>query len=59
MVFAWALILLVIATVAFHFASLYGLFGDPSTRLPGVSTEEASSALATVRRSKAPAEPRS
>jgi cytochrome c oxidase subunit 2 len=29
MVFAWALILLVIATVAFHFASLYGVFGDP------------------------------
>ena len=29
MAFAWALILLVIATVAFHFASLYGLFGDP------------------------------
>lgn len=29
MVFAWALILLVIATLAFHFAALYGLFGDP------------------------------
>jgi cytochrome c oxidase subunit 2 len=29
MVFAWALILLVVATLAFHFAALYGLFGDP------------------------------
>jgi len=29
MVFAWALILLVVATLAFHFAALYGVFGDP------------------------------
>src|ERR1044072_5289909 len=28
MVFAWALILLVVATLAFHFAALYGVFGD-------------------------------